>query len=365
MKNKAQSLYIHIPFCNKICPYCDFFKIIKNKKIEDAYIKRLILDIQNIKKEGYKFKTIYIGGGTPSCLDVNNLELLLIKINTLDLTELEEFTIEINPESIDEYKLKLFKKYKISRISIGIETFNKELLKYLNRDYEMDYFSLIELIKKYFKNINVDLMYGFKNQTLNDLKYDLINFIKLDVPHISIYSLIIEPNTIFYIKNEEVEDNDKNRLFYDNILLFLRNNGYKRYEVSNFSKLGYESKHNLTYWKNEEYVALGANASGYQNNIRYQNTKSINKYINGINEQEKEYIDLDLEKEYYLITNLRLEDGFNLLKYKELFNEDFYSTNKKIIDNFIEQGLLVIDNNQIKTTDSGMMLLDLILKELI
>lgn len=360
---KINSLYIHIPFCDHICPYCDFFKVLKNQINEDIYIDEVIKDINKYKD--YSFKTVYIGGGTPSCLSFENLEKLLKCIDDFFGANLIEFTIEVNPESLSEEKLKLLKKYRINRISIGIQTFDQRFLKYINRDYEINIPSLINLTKKYISNINVDLIYGYKNQTLEDLNIDLDLFLKLDINHVSIYSLMIEEGTMFSFKKEKAIDDDKLGEFYDQIVFKLRENGFIRYEVSNFAKKGYESKHNLTYWKNEEYVGIGPGASGYENKIRYANSKSLTDYLKGIRKKDEEIVDDNLEIEYFLITNLRLEEGFNIKEFNNIYNKDLIEDKNKEINELLSEGLIILENDFLRVSDKGFYVLDTVLRKLI
>lgn len=364
MKKTVNSLYIHIPFCNKICSYCDFLKVLYFPKISGKYIDKLVEDISTIKKKFNKFKTIYIGGGTPSILSNEELELLLSSLKPL-LRKKYEFTIEANPESIDETKLKIFSKFGINRISIGIQTFNINYLKLINRDYNIDYFKLIQLVKKYIDNINVDFIYGLPNETLKDIEYDLNNFLKLNVNHISLYSLMIESGSKLYLDGYKEENQDNLRNQYDLIVKTLSKYKYNRYEVSNFSLKNKESKHNLTYWHDEEYLALGASSSGYINNIRYKNTSNISSYIKGINNIEKEMVSIKDDKEYFLLTNLRLEKGFLLSKYKERFNEDFYLSKKDIIDQLIKEKIVKLTKYRFKVNKKYIYTLDSILVKLI
>ncbi len=362
---KISSLYIHIPFCDSICPYCDFTKFISKDIFKSKYIDELLKDLRKLYKKNYRFKTIYIGGGTPTCLSYLDLKRLL-SFTKLLLNEKDyEFTIEANPESIDESKLRLFKSCKINRISIGIQTFNKNLLKTINRDYGIDYFSLINLVKKYINNINVDLIYGLPNQTKEDLENDLKNIIKLDIKHVSTYSLSINSMSIFYVKKVKEVSEDESRSFYDLILKTLRENGFERYEVSNFAKKGYESKHNTTYWKDEEYFGLGCGASGYIYPYRYKNSSSLTSYLKGKREVEKELVTKEDDIEYFLICNLRLKDGFKIEDFNKKFNIDFLRIYENKIEKFIKNNRLNIKNGRIFCSDEGLITLDLILREFI
>ena len=363
-KKKINSLYIHIPFCDSICPYCDFTKFIGKDIFKSKYVYQLFKDINVLYKKGYKFKTIYIGGGTPSSLNIDQLRTLLKSLKLLRGKNCE-FTIEVNPESIDESKLKLFKSVKINRISIGIQTFNREILKLINRDYGIDYFGLIELVKKYIPNINVDLIYGLPGVDISILSEDIDNFLKLNINHISTYSLSINPSTIFYLKKVKEVDEDLSRSFYDLILKKLRENGFDRYEISNFCRPGYESKHNLTYRKDEEYVAFGCGASGFIYPYRYKISSSLTDYLKGKRIIEKEVVRKKDDKEYFLICNLRLKDGFSLAEYKKRFNSDFLLEYKEKIKKFLHSGFLIIKNGRVYCSDDGLIRLDLLLRELI
>lgn len=364
MKKEINSLYIHIPFCRKLCPYCDFSKVIKNNSFEKRYIDQLIKDLSSVEDKFFLFKTIYIGGGTPSCLDYENLIKLLEKISMLKGADCE-FTIEANPEDIDENFLKLIKKYGVNRISIGVQSFNKNILSSITRKTEINFIELIEMIKKYIDNINLDIIYGLPGSNISTLQNDL-NFInRLDIQHASFYSLSINKGTEFYNKGIKEVDDSVSRGYYDLILKNMRDSGFVRYEVSNFCKPGYESLHNLNYWKNKEYVAIGLNSSGYVWPYRYKNSNNLTQYINGENRIEKELITNGLLKEYYLITNLRLYDGFSLKEYKKIFNEDFLIVNSKNIDEMKKNHLINIDYDRFYCTDEGLILLDRVLLKLL
>lgn len=361
---KVNSLYIHIPFCSKICPYCDFVKIIDNEQFKKRYVDEIIKDISFLTANEAKFLTIYIGGGTPSVLNNEELIKLLSAIKPL-LKDNYEFTIEVNPESLTIEKLKIFKEYGVNRISIGIQSFNKKILKEINRDFNIDYFKLINLVKKYISNINVDLIYGLPSQNLNILKEDLDNFIKLDINHISTYSLILEKGTEFYLKGVNEVSDEISREYYDYILNYLRSNGFKRYEVSNFAKPGFESRHNLTYRKDEEYLAIGIGASGYIDHYRYKNSASLTKYLKGERDKELEEISFNNDLEYYFICNLRLEDGFNLDEFKNKFHFDFLTKYNDKINKLMSRGLVKVNSGNFSCTDEGIALLDIVLRELI
>ena len=364
-KTKISSLYIHIPFCDSICPYCDFTKFISKDFFKSKYVSQLLKDLLSLYKKGNRFKTIYIGGGTPTCLKINDLRRLLKVLKLLLNKNDYEFTIEANPESIDEEKLKLFKSCGINRISIGIQTFNKDLLKSINRDYGINYFDLIKLVKKYISNINVDLIYGLPGQTISTLKDDLENFVQLDINHISAYSLSINPMSIFYVNKVKEIDDDLSRKYYDLILKFLRAHGFERYEISNFAKDGFESRHNLTYWRNNQSIGIGCGASGYEYPYRYKISSSLTEYLKGKRKRDKEIVYKKDDLEYFLICNLRLKEGFDLREFKKQFGFDFVKKYKNIINQYINSGFLVVNKYQIYCSDEGLIKLDFLLRDLI
>ena len=331
----VDSVYIHIPFCKNICKYCDFSKMYYNDEIIFKYLISLENEINNnYKKES--LKSLYIGGGTPSSLNKKHLKKLFNIISMFNFNDSYEFTFECNIEDIDKELLIFLKSNKVNRLSIGVQSFNKKTLDILGRNYCDDCFDKINLCKKYFTNINIDLMYGINGYSINDLKDDLDKYLELDIPHISIYSLILEDNTILKVNNYIELDDDTTRKMYDLITKTLKNNGYIHYEISNFSKEGYSSIHNLTYWNNDKYYGFGLGASGYINNIRYTNTRSINKYLDNGYLYDKEIIDKRLDMSYFMILGLRKIKGVSEL--------DFYKRyNTKISDVFNVDNLLYKD----------------------
>lgn len=341
-----KSAYIHIPFCDSICSYCDFCKLLKNDKWIDLYLNSLEKEI----KEKYKnevLDTIYIGGGTPSSLNIKQLNYLFKIISIFKKSKNIEFTFECNIENITEEKLKILYKNGVNRLSIGIQTFNEKYLKYLNRFHNNKMvIDKINLIKKIgFKNINIDLIYALKNETIEELNNDLDMFLKLDIEHLSTYSLIIEPNTKLYINGEENIDEDLDYEMYKLICDKLNKKGYIHYEISNFSKKGYESKHNLTYWNNEEYYGFGMGASGYINNIRYDNTKGLNEYLKG-NYTYQTHTLKKLEKiENEFILGFRKINGINKIKFTEKYNIDIKSID--IINTLLKENKLLENKKNI------------------
>ena len=338
-----KSAYIHIPFCNTICSYCDFCKFLKNKECVDKYLTILNKEISSTYKNEV-LDTLYIGGGTPSSLDIDELNKLFDILKIFNLSDTYEFTFECNIESITEEKLKLLKENRVNRISIGIETFNDNYLTFLNRHHTKESaLKTINLVKKYFDNINIDLMYAIPGETLKELESDIDILLNLDIPHISTYSLIIEENTKLSIDKTEYIDDELDSDMYN--LIIDKLNGYNHYEVSNFSKDGYESKHNLTYWNNNNYYGFGCGASGYIDNIRYDNTRSINKYLEG----EYLYTSNKLSREETIqnefILGLRKMSGINKNTFKSKYNIDINSINT--VNKLLKENKLIEDETNI------------------
>ena len=330
----TKSVYIHIPFCSNICAYCDFCKLFYTKKWIKPYLKSLEKEIIS-KYKGEVIETIYIGGGTPSCLSLDELKILF---NIIDIfkTDLKEFTFECNIEDINEELLEFLKNTNVNRLSIGLESTKRKNLEYLGRKYSTDFKEKIELACKYFDNINVDLIYALKTESLKDLEDDLDFLISMNIKHISTYSLIIEEHTKF--RNEKNIDEDLDYEMYKLINKKLSN--YHHYEVSNFCLKGYESKHNLVYWNNDRYYGFGLGASGFIDDIRYDNNRNILEYINGkyLKEYEKLEIYEDMQNE--MILGLRKLDGVSkkkfYLKYgkkiENVFDIKELLNSKKLID---------------------------------
>ena len=354
---EIKSLYLHIPFCKDICSYCDFCKMFYNEKFVNDYLNELEKEIeQNYKKE--TLKTVYIGGGTPSSLSIEELNKLFSITNKFNIEDEYEFTFECNIVDINAELLKKLKDNKVNRISIGIETINEKFFELINRYNNKDEIKeKIKLVKKYFDNINIDLMYAFPSETIEDLDKDLDFFKELDVPHISIYSLILEKNTKLYIKKtkpivEELESN-----MYYHIIKYLEDLGYIHYEISNFSKKGYESRHNLTYWNNDKYYGFGLSSGGYINNKRYTNTRSLNKYLKGEYILEEDIITKAIDMENEMILGLRKIKGIKKDEFFDKYNfkiEDIFDIINMIDKNLLEdrEGYIRIPKEKLYLSNS-------------
>ena len=341
----VKSAYIHIPFCKNICSYCDFCKFYYKKEWINSYLDSLETEIKKDYK-GEELNTLYIGGGTPSSLSLDELKRLFEITKMFKLNNEYEFTIEFNVEDIDEEKLLLCKNSKVNRISIGVESFNKINLEFLERR-QGDYESKIKLAKKYFDNINIDLIYALPNESKEVLINDLDKILELDIPHISCYSLILEEHTKLFIRKivpiDEEIDYEMYKIINDKLI------EYNHYEISNYSKEGYESKHNLNYWYNNEYYGFGCGASSYIGNSRRNNSRSINKYLNKIYRYEEEYIDIDKKISYELILGFRKTKGINIEEFRKEYNrdiKDLYNVRELVDDKklIIENGYIFVNS---------------------
>ncbi len=352
------SMYIHIPFCSNICSYCAFTKVFYNKKIVNDYLKALEQEINN-NYQGEVLKTIYIGGGTPSALSLEELKNLFSILKPLRMNHNIEFTVEVNPENITKEKLILMKQNGVNRISMGVESTNKKVLDYLERNHDFNLVKeKVKLIKEIgINNINVDLIYAIKGETLSDLKNDLNNLLSLEVTHISTYSLMIEPHTKLFIKKEKVIDEEIDYEMYKLICKTLKENGYNHYEISNCGKKGYESHHNIVYWNNEPYYGFGLGAAGYIGNMRYQNTTNFKDYLHGKYIKNKELLTKNDILSYALILGFRKIDGINKNEFKKKYNIDIHNLynvkdllkNKDLVENndniFINYDKIYIENS--------------------
>lgn len=344
-----KNAYVHIPFCKTICTYCDFCKMYYNEKWANLYLDALEKEI-NSKYRNESLNTIYIGGGTPNSLSLEELEKLFIILAKLKKEDSYEYTIECNIEFLTTDQILLMQKYGINRVSIGVQTFNDKYLKYLNRHHTKDMvIEKINLLKLYgINNINVDLIYALPNQTTEELSKDIEIFKKLDIPHISTYSLIIEQNTV--LSNLKVKNIDEDLDYEMYNLIINELDDYKHYETSNFSKEGYESKHNLTYWNNEHYYGFGLGASGYIGNIRYENTKSLNHYLEGIYLLEEEKLSKNEIIENEFILGFRKINGININDFKKKYNMDILEID--VIIDLLKKGKLINDGSSIKINES-------------
>lgn len=365
---KEIGLYVHIPFCIKKCKYCDFISYRQNNSMIDSYVTALTKELSMHKNtlRDYKIKTVFIGGGTPSILDINKLDIIINQIHkNFDINSRAEVTIECNPGTLTKEKLKFYKNIGINRLSIGLQSFNNEILKFIGRIHSKEDF--IDNYNKArnagFENINIDLIYGLPNQDMKDWEGTLKEVIKLKPEHVSAYSLKIEEGTVLYRLLDEKKLNlpsdEEDRDMYHFAIDLLNENRIRQYEISNFSKNGYECMHNLIYWNNEEYLGVGVSAHSYLNQKRFSNTNDINEYINFINRGElpiqmEEYKNKEDEITETIFLTLRLNKGLDLMKFHDRFQVSILDIYGDKIRKLIDLGLLTIKGNHIRLTSYGM-----------
>ncbi len=328
-----EAVYVHIPFCRKICSYCDFPKVLHIDNFVDDYLEALHNEILD-NYEGEPIRVLYLGGGTPSCLTRAERTKLFNVLEIFKKTYDCEFTFECNPQDINESLLDDLVLAGINRISIGIESFDPKNLEFLEREADFDDIQAkLELIRaRGIDNINLDLMYAIPGETITTLKKDLNKLIKLNPTHISTYSLIIEEHTKLNNMGVKYISEDLDAKMYETIVKELEKNGYHRYELSNFAKEGYESLHNLNYWNNLEYYGFGLGASGYINDTRYTNTRNLHKYIKGEYRATSEVLDMKMAMDNEIMLGLRKAKGLNVNDFYERFGKNIQDEYPRIKD---------------------------------
>ena len=374
MLKKTTSAYVHIPFCTPICYYCDFSKVfIKNQPV-DAYLQALIREFERYDIK--QLRTLYIGGGTPTAITAQQLDYLLTNLTkNLDLSVLEEFTIEANPGDLTEDKIEVLKQSAVNRVSLGVQTFNDKQLKQIGRSHnEAQIYDTIASLKEAgFDNISIDLIYALPGQTMSDVKENVAKALALDIPHLSLYSLILEHHTVFMNKMRRGKLNlpqeDLEAEMFDYIITELEKNGFEHYEISNFTKPGFESRHNLMYWDNAEYYGVGAGASGYIAGVRYRNQGPIQHYLKAVSEGNARLSEEVLTKEEMmeeeLFLGLRKKSGVSIAKFEERFGISFEERYGQVVAELRQQGLLVPDDEMIRMTKKGLFLGDTVAEKFI
>lgn len=379
-------IYVHIPFCKQKCKYCDFVSFnCANQKLDEYFCalnkeideKADELDNGNIKN--IVIDTIYIGGGTPSIVPAEFIKQILNNIySKFTVLENAEITIEVNPGTVDKDKLKKYFDIGINRLSIGLQSTNDKLLKMLGRIHTFSEFEAVyEKARQVgFKNINVDLMIGLPNQSIKDVEDTLECIIKKSPEHISVYSLIIEENTKMYdliesgtlkLPNEELE-----REMYWKVKNILQDYGYKHYEISNFARPGYESKHNMNCWNQHSYLGFGVAAHSYYDGLRYSNISTLKEYIDNLKNNQSVYnvvfhekqAKQDMMKEYMLI-GLRKIDGVMISEFKEKFIENPIYVFRNQLNKLVNDDLIEVSDNNIKLTNKGIDLANLVWMEFV
>lgn len=388
MQEKELGIYIHIPFCKQKCYYCDFVSFSNKEEYIEKYVETVKREIDSYDLSNYNITTIYIGGGTPSRIPSEKIQEILEKIKQKipkNRTRWEdiEITIELNPGTVEEEKIKKYKEIGINRLSIGLQSTNNKLLKEIGRIHTFeDFKNTYNLVKKVgFENINVDLMIGLPNQTISDVKESLNEIIKLNPTHVSVYSLIVEENTkmeqLINSKELQLPDEELERQMYWYVKNTLELNGYNHYEISNFAKKGKESKHNLNCWEQKEYIGLGLAAYSYLNGVRYGNTSNIEEYINVqdfFNRSELEesgirIVDevqtLEDKRKEYMLLGLRKIEGVSIQKFKEKFVENPIFLFRKELEKLVNEELIAIDGDCIRLTNKGLDLANIVWEEFV
>lgn len=383
MSNKELGIYIHIPFCKRKCYYCDFISYPNKTNFVKEYINCLKKEINNFDFSSYNVTTIYLGGGTPSYINENFIkeifDLLKEKLKK-NKTEFEniETTIEINPGTADNKKLKMYKQIGIHRLSIGLQSTQDRLLKEIGRIHTYnDFLNTYKTAEKLgFNNINVDLMIGLPNQSIRDIKGSLEKIVGLNPKHISVYSLILEEGTIIYkkVKNHELKlpSEDLERKMYWYVKDYLELHGYNQYEISNFSKKGYESKHNLNCWNQKEYIGFGVAAHSYIDNVRFSNTDDLEKYINNmennkinLNKHTEEVQTKKIQENEFMMLGFRKLQGVDISAFKNKFAENPLFLYKNELNKLVNEGLIIVDLNYIYLTNKGLDFANLVFEEFI
>ncbi|BAM47229.1 radical SAM family heme chaperone HemW [Amphibacillus xylanus] len=360
------SAYIHIPFCEKICHYCDFTKFFYQEKMADEYLAALANEINfYLSDKKHTMRTIFVGGGTPTALNLAQLEYLLQTIDKhMDVPNVEEYTFEANPGDLNEDKIKLLRMYGVNRISMGVQSFDNQLLEDLGRLHRVKDVeeNINHLIKHGLTNISIDLMYGLPNQTIEIFNDSIEKALSFDLPHYSTYSLQIEPKTVFYQRHqkgklhkppEEVEAS-----MFELLIEKMKQHGKFQYEVSNFAEPGYESKHNLTYWDNNYYYGFGAGASGYLPGKRHINLRPFPAYVKEANASGQPILHIDevgkkeqIEEEMFL--GLRKRTGVNKNAFKQKYNVTIDQIYQEQIHDLIARNWLEETSDYVRMTEKG------------
>lgn len=364
------SLYVHIPFCFAKCLYCSFAVVVGQKRNENNYLQALKKEAEQYAKE--KISTIYIGGGTPSLLEEEGIKNLFLMLQQkFDLSICNEITFECNPEHITLKQAHLLKTCGVNRISLGVQSFQPTYLKSMGRRHHgEDVIRAYEILRTaHFNNINVDLMYGFTNQTMDELYQDLEKITQLNSEHISVYALNIEPKSLFFVRNVHV-DVELQTQMYKIVYEFLEQKSFKQYEVSNFSKIGFESKHNIHYWMGGNYIGLGMGAHSHINGRRFWNVDKFQEYLaqikqQGLAIQAEEILDSQTRLMERILFGLRMNQGVCLAQIEKDLKVSLSRDKKQKISSFINEGFLKQEKDFLKTTLRGRLVLDEMAVELI
>ena len=360
----AKHLYLHVPFCRSICYYCDFCHIVRDERMEKKWLMALRKEF-SMRRFEHDLRTVYIGGGTPSALSLSHLEQVFLLLSPYT-KQVEEYTIEVNPETVNDTLVSLFVKYGINRVSMGLQTSNDNLLKKIGRHHTFaDVKHAVEVLHKHgIDNISLDLMYGLPNQTLADLEASVMDAIALRPKHLSLYSLTIEENSVFGKRGVSPVDPDLDADMYTWICGVLPTYGFEHYETSNFALPGYRSRHNTAYWEYRDFYGVSCGASGKEGHVRYDNCNNVLTYCNDPTQRNEIVLDLADEQFEMVMMSLRMTEGLDLASYKEKFGETYDVRFGKASQKLVEQGLLEYTNGHVRATQRGAFILNSVLVEL-
>lgn len=366
MKTNKISVYIHIPFCESRCHYCDFCSSLLNEENVKKYFEYLKKEI-NFQEDFLKDKiidTVFIGGGTPSSVDSKYIKEIMEELSKFQFSKNKEITIESNPNSLTREKAEAYFSSGINRISIGTQSFNENILKRIGRIHKKDdiYKAIENARSAGFDNINLDLMLALPDQKFSDIEESIKEIKKLNLPHISYYSLILEENTKLYLEHQKsplaFPTEDEDRKMYHYVVSELSKLGLKQYEISNFAKESYECRHNMTYWKLRDYISFGLSASSNIGNKRFTNYYSFKDYYEALDRGKNPIVfSENLTKtdrmNEFIMMGLRLNSGVDLIEFEEQFNEDFLKFYERAIEKNLKSNLILLDSNNIRLTDKG------------
>lgn len=355
----CRSAYLHVPFCQDICSYCDFTRCRYHAGLANQWLDSIQQDIL-MQLQGLTLETMYIGGGTPSALQPHQLSVLLAALQPYTKT-CKEYTIEANVESLTAEKLRLCKAYGVNRISLGVQTLQPALLKVINRQHSKEnVIQAIQLIHESgIHNISIDLIYGLPQQTMELWRQDLQEVIEhFEISHISLYALTIEEHSTFGRSNVQPMDSDLEADLYEYAIAYLTNHGYEHYEISSFAKDNLRSRHNQAYWHYDDFVGLGIGASGKQHHQRYDNTSNLHTYLTlGAS---PEYIPLEPVDEMFemVMMSLRMKQGMSRQQFLNRFGKDVMEVYAEVIEEQLDRGMLELTATYLKASAAGWLLLN-------
>ncbi len=369
----SKGLYIHIPFCAQICHYCDFHKYVASTSLQEAYLLALLKELDYYRDDYHDLETIYIGGGTPSYLNLDLLEKLFSSIKKLiNIAQILEYTIEANPKDITQAFVTSIQNAGINRISIGVQSFQNHLLDSIGRNHHReDVVTAITILNQaHFENISFDIIYAIPGQTLEDFQKDLDISLTLNPKHLSIYSLILEEKTVLYhqVKKQEVnlisEDLEIEMVEMMNELL--ERTDFKQYEISNYALPGYQSLHNRLYWDMETYRGIGLSAASFIGNQRFENITTLHKYIQSVNQNGHGILRIENAEtmKEFIIMGLRKTKGISLSNFSQCFHSDLF-IEYPILQKFIKLGILELSDDYLSFSKNGIYLSNQVFVEII